>query len=268
MDILTHILSGGVIGTVVASSAGFKLSKRVGVMLTGMLGGAFPDIDAISMWSRFDGTFGKLFGFSHTGRAIYGAKFWYSHHAFFHSVAASVLFGLLFAGIAYLIYRFRSSSKKSFIDFFRKNIIFFCAFVLGCWMHLLGDLPTPASVWGGIRLFWPMNDYVGGFGKIWWWNNYDIFLILLICFIVNSGLLLFSGFIKSRIKYLTGFLFVAAFFLIVYQMNNREIDYAYTGNTTKYTTFEEQSKKEQERILGKKMYHIMDAFDRKVKINF
>jgi hypothetical protein len=55
------------------------------------LGGALPDFDAISLWSGFDKTFGKLFNLSNSGEVIYFSKFWYSHHGFLHSILASVI---------------------------------------------------------------------------------------------------------------------------------------------------------------------------------
>ncbi|GHS99442.1 hypothetical protein FACS189421_09900 [Bacteroidia bacterium] len=86
MDILTHICSGIAGATVIAAFVYKHPVKRLKVLAAGAIGGAFPDIDTISMWSRFDSTFGRLLGLSHTGKVIYGEKYWYSHHAFFHSI--------------------------------------------------------------------------------------------------------------------------------------------------------------------------------------
>jgi hypothetical protein len=42
-------------------------------------------------------SFGQWFNLSHSGRVIYGEKFWYSHHAFFHSIVASLLLAFAFS---------------------------------------------------------------------------------------------------------------------------------------------------------------------------
>jgi hypothetical protein len=133
---------------------------------------------------------------------------------------------------------------------------------------LLGDLPTPGSAWGGINLFWPAKNYVGGLGKIWWWNNYDIFLILLVAFFVNVIILIISKWLKFKAVLFSNVVIILAFIAICIQINFRKIDYAYTGHTSEYNTFESQSKKEQERILGSKLYNKMSKFDKWVKINF
>jgi len=232
------------------------------------LGAVFPDIDTISLWSRFDSTFGRLFSLNHSGQAIYSAKFWYSHHAFFHSIAASILFALLFMIVLYLISCIRTSSVQPFFGYFKKNIAFFSVFVLGYWMHFLGDFPTSGSAWGGINLFYPVKNYVGGLGKIWWWNNYDIFLILLVALFVNVVILIISNWLKFRAVLFCNVVIAVAFITICIQVNSRKTDYAYTGHTSKYNYFEIQSKKEQERILGTKLYDKMSKFDEWVKVNF
>ncbi len=268
MDILTHALSGAVIATGVASVGNSGLLYRIGLVAAGIWGGILPDLDAISMWSHFDATFGRFFGLAHSGRAIYGAKLWYSHHAFFHSIAASILFGLLFLCTFYLISRLQTRHTLSLLEYFKVNVTLFTAFVFGYWAHLAGDLPTPASVWGGMNLFWPLPGYIGGYGKTWWWNNYDVFLILLFFFIVNMLTLTIPRAITHGIRRFSGALIVFAFIMVLIQFNTRKTDYRYIGNTNKYSVFEEQSKKEQERILPSGLYRSMDAFDQWLKINF
>ncbi len=95
MDILSHSLSGVAFGTVIASFTDKGFKRKAGVVLLSGFGGALPDIDAISLWSKFDTTIGHFFGLAHSGNEIYFSKFWYSHHGAMHS--------LLVAGIVTLI---------------------------------------------------------------------------------------------------------------------------------------------------------------------
>ncbi|MBK7637485.1 MAG: metal-dependent hydrolase [Saprospiraceae bacterium] len=81
MDIITHTLSGALVGATVSS---FTDNTRLKIwsILAGTLGGCLPDIDAISLWSGFDDTIVKWFHLDHAGQDIYFSKFWYSHHGF------------------------------------------------------------------------------------------------------------------------------------------------------------------------------------------
>jgi hypothetical protein len=259
VDLLTHIFSGAAAATVIAAASPGRPRKRLGAVAAGAFGGMLPDIDAISMWSRFDGTFGRLFGLEHSGSEIYGMKLWYSHHAFFHSLAAGVLLALLFGLTAYVLRR-----KGTLKTFFRANYIFPAAFVAGYAAHLTGDLPTPASVWGGIEMFWPSNAYVGGSGKIWWWNNYDIFLIALLCTAVNTVSIL----IMRRSRAAVGGIFLLAFVLALVQTSTRQFDYAYDGNTSDYALMERRSKQEQRRILPPPLYRAMERLDNALPVYF
>lgn len=263
MDILTHTLSGVAVATCAAAFVP-KVRTKASLLLVGAVAGAFPDLDAISLWSRFDGTIGKLFGLGAKGSSIYGAKFWYSHHAFFHSLLGSLLFGSLLILLLFVL----NKSKTTLVDFIRSKYLFFVTFVFAYWAHLLGDLPTPASVWGGIGFFWPSTDYIGGTGKIWWWNNYDIFLLIVCCILVNLSLLSAGRFLKNKVRKLISASFVLFFMLIIFQINTRHYNYAYAEDSSKYGEMELNSKKEQERILGKRIYNMMDAFDRKMKFHF
>ena len=266
MDILTHICSGIASATVVAAFAEKQTVKRWQIIAAGAVGGAFPDIDAISMWSRFDTTFGRLFGLNHSGQVIYGEKFWYSHHAFFHSIAAAVLSAAVFGLIAYCIYRIRHKTAISLFHYCKKNIFIGIAFIAGYILHLLGDMPTPASAWGGVNLFCPSSGYIGGSGKIWWWNNYDIFLLIVLCIIINLVLLFVF---KRRIQRIMIIIIsILTILLIEIQINTRKYDYSYSGHTSHYTEMERRSKEEQKRILGKPLYSAMEWIDRHFPLPF
>ena len=265
MDIITHTLSGVVVATVVAAFAKKETRKSLKVLAFGALGGAFPDIDAISMWSRFDATFGRLFGLSHTGREIYGEKFWYSHHAFFHSIAAALLIAVLLMLTGYVFLRIRKTAKIPLTGYYKRNVFLYITFIGAYLCHLLGDMPTPSSVWGGVNMFFPSDVYIGGSGKIWWWNNYDIFLLTLLCIAVNLTVILFR---KQYVRKITLSFALFTFILILFQINTRQYNYAYNGNTTKYAEMEQQSKNEQERILGKRIYKCMKELDNRLPIHF
>ncbi len=266
MDILTHTFSGVAVATVVANYNQVSSFRKTKIILAGAVGGALPDIDALSMWSKFDQTIGSFFNLSHSGRVIYGSKFWYSHHAFFHSLIGSLILGTLFLSLVYLIRR--RKANISLPGFTKNYSVFFIAFVLGYWAHLAGDLPTPSSVWGGIGLFWPSENYVGGYGKIWWWNNYDIFLLILFYIILNVLSPAISKYIRTRSRIFTISTACIALALILVQINTRHYDYSYVGNSSNYAAMEKNSKEEQKRILGNRVYLYMNKLDRSLRINF
>jgi len=95
MDIVTHTVTGALVGSCLAGSAGKGWKEKTGIIIAGTLGGMLPDVDAVSMWSRFDRTLGSWFGLEQPGRVIYSGKWWYSHHGFMHSLLAACLFSLL-----------------------------------------------------------------------------------------------------------------------------------------------------------------------------
>ena len=269
MDILTHIVSGFGASAVVAAFANPKNLRKKRILAAGALGGAFPEIDVISLWSKFDATLGKWFGLAHKGNEIYYGKFWYSHHAFFHSIAGAVITGLLLMCLAYVYHCIRwKEQRERLYQFYSDNISVYHGFVLGCLVHVAGDLLTPASVWGGVQLFWPYAGYFGGFGKIWWWNNYDIFLIVLTGTLLNMVLIIFSRYLYVRAGMLT--LLVALLVLtgVWLQAVTRKTDYSYSGHTRQYQLLERKSKEEQQRILNPKVYHVMENVDNSLPFNF
>ncbi len=232
----------------------------------GGLGGALPDIDAISLWSRFDATIGNFFGLSHSGTVIYSGKFWYSHHGFFHSLAAALLIAAIIISADYLI-RVRRRSA-TFGGYIRRRQPAIIGFVSGFVIHLLEDMATPASAWGGVRFFWPLKTYLGGTGDIWWWNNYDIFLIAAGVFVVCVIVLVLRRFMRFGAKCLIAAVFASGCILCAVQIKSRDCDYAFTGHTDKYNTFETASKRQQREILGNKVYNAMEWLDRKLPIYF
>jgi len=269
MDILIHTFSGVAAGTVAASYSSKGFFGRLGIIGMGGLGGALPDFDVISLWSGFDSTIGKAFNLAHSGKEIYFSKFWYSHHGFLHSLAAGILIAFIFGFLFYLVNsKFKEFSLISFRNELKTRKLLLLAFLSGFTIHLFEDMPTPASAWGGVNFFWPSKAYLGGSGDIWWWNNYDIFLIVIGVILVNTMLLIFNRFLKSKVKFLTPFIMILGIILSVYQIKNRGYDFNYAGRSSSYGEMEMKSKAIQKKILGEKTFSIMEGFDNKLKLNF
>ena len=256
-------------GSVVAGFSGKSVPKKLGIIAASAVGGALPDIDAVSLWSKFDATIGKLFHLSNPGSVIYSGKFWYSHHGFFHSLFAVLLIAAVIGAVGYLISaRFRGLNFKDFIKSYTAQRFVLIGFAAGYVMHLLGDIPTPASTWGGVRLFWPFGAYVGGTGQIWWWNNYDIFLISCTVFAVNMILLFTDRFVRLNLDRIIAGVFAAGVLLSIVQISTRDCDFAYTGHTAGYQELEAASKEQQKEILGERLYNAMEKFDEKLPVHF
>ena len=269
MDILTHTLSGFAVGTVVASFSTRGFKEKVILFLVSGLAGALPDLDAISLWSHFDSTIGRFFKLSHSGQEIYYAKFWYSHHAFLHSLFAGIFMAIILGIAIYFINTgFRSVTFSKIMESIRKNRLVLIGSMGGFLVHLLEDMPTPSSVWGGVNFFWPSRAYNGGSGDIWWWNNYDIFLIVLGLISINLLLHLSRKVIAFNLKRFTVGVFITAFALTLFQIKTRDFDFAYTGHTVNYPDYELKSKELQREILGDKLFEKMEKFDKSLGIYF
>lgn len=266
MDLISHTLTGVAVGTVASTFSTKDFKSRTAIVLTGGFGGALPDIDAISLWSKFDATFGKWFNLSHSGKEIYSAKFWYSHHAAMHSLLAPILFSLLVIGLVAFVKKYKSWAEIK--AHFRSHKLYYLAFCFGFFFHLLEDMPTPASAWDGVALFFPSEKYIGGFGKIWWWNNYDIFLIIVVVIFFNLMLnTMRNSLYKIKTKAVVG-IFCLGVMLSIYQMNTRPVDFSYTGHTSQYNHFEQQSKEIQKDILGDRLYETMVKVDNWIPLYF
>lgn len=269
MDIITHTLSGLAVGTVLASFSKKGILQKTGIVMIGGFGAALPDFDAISLWSGFDSNIGNLFNLKRSGAEIYSAQLWYSHHAFLHSIFASVFIALFVGSIFYIV---KSKLKKlSFQKYFfelKSQKLVAIAFVLGFIIHLIGDMPTPSSTWGGVKLLFPWDTYYGGAGDIWWWNNYDIFLIVSMVVILNIIALLLTRIIKLENWKITLLIFLMGLAFSFKQIKTRDYDYSYKDHTSNFHEYERQSKNEQKRILGDKLYKLMGDLDNKIPLNF
>jgi inner membrane protein len=257
MDIITHTISGIATGSIIAAFSKSK-KQRLSTLALSAIAGALPDFDAISLWSKFDCYIGSPLHLNHSGKEIYFSKFWYSHHAFMHSLLASLLI------CALLYFTIKITSNKSFSLTFYTYKYHMLAFVLAYCTHLIEDMPTPSCVWGGVNFMWPSKTYIGGTGQIWWWNNYDLFLIISMVVLINTILLLsvLKSYKTTLAIYLTGL------GLLLYQINHRPLNFNYTGHSNKYDLYEKQSLEIQKSILGNTTYNLMRKFDNHVKVNF
>jgi membrane-bound metal-dependent hydrolase YbcI (DUF457 family) len=265
MDLLTHILSGVAAGTVVAGFSSKSRRNKVATVAFGGFGGMFPDFDVISLWSGFDATFGRMFNLKHTGREIFSLQLWYSHHGFLHSVIGSLVIATVIWLTIYLLRnRFKNLSLKGFGKSVLKHKEILLAFIAGFIIHTIEDMPTPSGGWEGVNFLWPSKIYTGGTGDIWWWNNYDIFLFVVGVIFVNSLLLFSNKLFKTNLKKVTLLVFAADVFLGTYQVKTRGFDFNYA----KGKVCEIKSKEIQKEILGQRVYSIMEALDKKVRIPF
>lgn len=266
MDILIHTLSGTTTAAFISTFSKSSRSTKLLWILLGGFAGALPDIDAISLWSSFDGTIGKWLHLSHSGAEIYFGKFWYSHHGFFHSLFAAFLLSLLFLCVRKFV-----SKTVSWSDYFKlkETQIAFAVFFFAYVSHLIGDLPTPGAVWGGVRLFFPFEIYIGGYGTTWWWNNYDVFLYLTTATIFFILIILLENkFYKGDVLKFSLGLYILSLGLCIYSVTHRSINYAYEGNTSRYAYYERTSALDQYNKLGKWTYTKVFILDNKLPIYF
>lgn len=269
MDIITHIVSGAAVGTVFSAFAANGFYKKTMPVLLASVGAALPDFDTISLWPAFDGTIGRIFNLSHAGKEIYFSKYWYSHHGAMHSITAALLIALISGLLLYfLVLREKQPASLGFANSLKFMAIPLSAFVAGFTIHLVEDMLTPAYVWGGVWFFWPFGSFVGGTGHIWWWNNYDIFLVISGVLFVNTILLLLGATFKWKIQKFTLLVLFASLSLSFIQVKTRNFDFNYTGHTPKYDQYEQKSKEIQREILGEKLYKRLAGLDNKIPLHF
>jgi inner membrane protein len=259
MDILIHTLSGALVGSLVGNLAKDKtIGQRFLLVVVGAIAGAMPDLDAISMWSGFDASFGSWFSLSETGRQIFYGKHWYSHHGCSHSLLAALIITAVFAVIRKVIVR------KSI----GQGLVYCLAFFFGYVSHLLGDLPTPPGSWGGIGLFYPLDEYAGGWAWTWWWNNYDVFLLLLAGVIVNLILIVLRRFLKQWSGKSSVISSCAIIVLCLVQFHLRGPNFEYVRGNNEFGSMEQRSLAIQRKVLGESLFKQMRKFDNSISLNF
>lgn len=242
--------------------------KSLKIIGMGALGGALPDFDAISLWSKFDSTIGSWLNLTHTGRDIYFNTFPYSHHGAMHSflfpiliVATFFLLQLLFAKI--------KGRKNTSISSKWNNAKWYVFTFLGAYcLHVIEDMPTPGCVWGGVNLWWPSDIWVGGSGSIWWWNNYDLFLIVISIILINLVLLIVRKASRRSMAKFASIVFGIGLAIGLKQIATRGYDFDYEGFSTDYNTMEQKSKEIQQEILGDTVFGWMEKLDNEIPLNF
>nr|WP_319399606.1 metal-dependent hydrolase [uncultured Carboxylicivirga sp.] len=252
MDIITHGLTGLALSTTIMATRPSGKLKKLCIGLTGLIGGVLPDLDVLSKWKGFDTTFGNWFNLKQSGNAIFADTHWYSHHALGHSVIGALFLTLLLS-LVYVIYtKLRGNYKLQNTKWYA------LAFLMGYMGHLFEDMITPGGPWKGIAFFWPIAHYSGGWGKIWWWNNYDLFLIVVAALTINLTLVI----TRYRAALLTKITIVAALVLFTIQVEQRNYDFNQGNNQ------EQISKELQQKYLGKGIYQFMKTVDDAIPVAF
>jgi inner membrane protein len=265
VDLITHVAAGALCGGCVALMIQGVRAKVAAGMSWGALGGFLPDIDAATRVPGFDESIGQALGLQ-PGAVIYVGDSWYSHHHFTHSLAAAGAAALLLA-LALAVERaiFGAGAEG------RRNvrILLAPACVLGGFLlHLAGDLPTPASVWGGIQLFWPSETMVGGWGWAWWFNNYDVFLVQLAGWLLLGLASLVPRGRPVLARVLPAWVLVLVVTASAVLLRLREHDYGYSGHAADYNALEQASMTEQRRLLPAPIYEAMARLDASIPLPF
>lgn len=266
MDILSHTFSGMAVGTVAIQFCKGGVNEKVSALFFSTLGGFFPDLDVFSMWSGFDGTIGAFFNLSQSGNQIYHSKLWYAHHAFNHSLLAAILYSCMIS----LVIVLRNRTVKPIV-ILKSKMPLILGFFFGFMIHVFEDMPTPEFAWGGVALLFPSTKYIGGIGCIWWWNNYDLFLIIISVVFLNLILTLVSNIMKVKMQKVCIVIFGIGLSTYLYQINTRPFDFQYSGfkqHGTVWSTYEMKSKKIQKEILGDNLFGIMTDLDNSIPFYF
>ena len=266
MDILSHTCSGLAIGATAMHFSNKGVKHKFLIVFVSGIAAFFPDLDVISHWSGFDSTFGEWFDLKESGVNIYHQKRWYSHHGLFHSLLMATIF-LAFCALLGVFFKGWKTWKKGL----KGNVPFYIGVFLSYLVHLFEDMPTPDFVWGGVAFMFPSINYWGGTGYIWWWNNYDLFLIIFIAFFVVLFLALIGSLMRRSMKWTALSVLLMATCLYFYQMTHRNYDFNYTGfsgHHAKWLENEEKSKKIQKEILGDDLYLMMQRLDNSIPIWF
>ena len=266
MDILSHTFSGLAIGATAMHFSNKGTKHKFSIIFVSGIAAFFPDLDVFSHWSGFDSTFGEWFDLKESGVNIYHQKRWYSHHGLFHSLLMAVIFSV-FCALISIFFKGWKTWKTSLIG----RAPFYWGVFSAYLVHLFEDMPTPDFVWGGVAFMFPSVDYWGGNGQIWWWNNYDLFLIIFLIFLLVLILALLGKLLRKSMKWIALFFLLTAIGVYLYQINHRGYDFNYTGfsgHHAKWYENEVKSKAIQKEILGEDLYKLMLKFDNSIPIWF
>jgi len=252
MDIITHGLTGIALSTTVATATPSNWKTKIWLGIAGGFGGILPDVDVISKWGGFDATFGKWFNLQQSGNDIFWDTHWYSHHVFTHSVIGALFFAVV-GSVLYLTY-----GKLIKLSTLKRVKWYLITFFMGYIGHLFEDMITPGGSWDGIAFFWPSTHFSGGWGKVWWWNNYDLFLIIILALTINLGLIIS----KYKAALLTKITIIVAVLLFTLQIERRNYDFNHGSHK------ETVSKELQQKYLGNTLFKLMQKVDEVIPVAF
>ena len=266
MDILSHTFSGLAVGATLMPFSKQGLKSKLAILLLLGFAGFLPDVDAISYWGGFDSTFGEWFNLDSSGVKVYHDKRWFSHHGLFHSL----LMAFILCGVIFLVSNlFRHKQIKQLN--WKQESILYISVLFAFNTHLLEDMITPEFVWGGVAYLFPSEDYWGGTGEIWWWNNYDLFLIIFLTFTINIFALIICRVVRLTWKWFGVGVFCVGVFFFFFQLKTRPIFFQYkgfSGHHAIWETNERLSKEVQKEILGGDVYEFMEKLDNEIPFWF
>tara|TARA_B110000459_G_scaffold172091_1_gene193273 strand:+ start:1986 stop:2786 length:801 start_codon:yes stop_codon:yes gene_type:complete len=266
MDIISHTFSGLAVGAALMPFSKKGLKSKLTILLLSGFAGFLPDVDAISYWSGFDSTFGNWFNLDFSGVKIYHDKRWFSHHGLFHSL----LMAFILCGVIFLVsYLFHLKKMKQIV--WREEMLVSISVFVAFNAHLLEDMITPEFVWDGVAYLFPSDDYWGGTGEIWWWNNYDLFLIIFLTFVLNVLASVTFKVFSLKWKWTGVGVFCIGAFLFIYQLKTRPVNFQYKGYSEHHEvwqTNERLSKAIQRQILGNDLYEFMEKIDNEIPFWF
>ncbi len=158
-----HVLTGVLAGTLLVYGLPGEPERRLPLVAWVAIGALAPDVDALSLL------------FSH---ATYFGSAWYSHRAFFHSIAGcAVLAAVLGVALPALLGSLRSATRLPPPARPVSTLSVVLALFTGGLVHLAGDLPTPPGPWSGIPLLFPLTARFGGWSHLGWVNAALIYLL-------------------------------------------------------------------------------------------
>ena len=135
------------------------------ILVIGGVAAVLPDIDA-------------FFGHYASTNALVG------HRGWTHSLLGIVGFATIFS------LGFKLFGKNGSL------FIWLCATLAGL-SHLLCDLITPPSVWGGLPLLFPLSQRYGGWSLIGWYDL-QAFWLLLLFLVPSSAMLCLTNIIRRK----------------------------------------------------------------------
>lgn len=264
MDAVTNVLLGIFAGLIVAGWNRSRPAQRLKLILIGVIGATLPSVDEITLWAGFDEYIAPIFQLDTPGHILYFSKVWYGHQGFFHSLLAAALCSLLIGLVLSTWYYYIERGTSTWQAAFRYMGIYMATTALGFCLHLCGDLVAPGGPWEGIRLFYPLDQYVGGWGLTWWWNNYDLDLIILLSISICAIFLHTAHPLKKGFRMMPTLVLGCCMLTISWQLSQRSFDF----NVDSYVAREAASKHIQRQVLGESVTQWMEWIDRRLPVYF